>query len=81
MRARAAGAGVVLAAEAELTHAESRSFGRHYGPDEAARNRADRARLLARFPEAFAADPFHSPNLSPWYGDGRALRFPPGSAT
>ena len=79
LRARAAGAGVVLAAEAELTHAESRSFGRHYGPGETARNRADRARLLARFPAAFAADPFHSPNLSPWYGDGRALRFPPGT--
>lgn len=81
LRARAAGTGVVLAAEAELTHAELRSFGRHYGPGEAARNRADRARLLARFPTAFAADPFHSPNLSPWYGDGRALRFPPGEPT
>ena len=78
LRARQAGAGVVLAAEAELTHGESQSFGRHYGPDEAPRNRADRARLLARFPEAFRADPFHSPNLSPWYGDGCALGFPPG---
>ena len=54
LRARATGARVVLAAEAELTHAESRSFRRHYRPDEAARNQADRARLLARFPAAFA---------------------------
>ena len=78
LRARQVGAGVVLAAEAELTHAESQTFGHHYGPDEAPRSRADRARLLDRFPHAFRADPFHSPNLSPWYGGGRALRFPPG---
>jgi GT2 family glycosyltransferase len=82
LRARAAGAAVVLAAEAELTHAESRSFGRHYrsGAAEAARNRADRARLLDRFGAAFRADPFHSPNLSPWSADPAALRFPPASA-
>ncbi len=54
LRVRATGARVVLAAEAELTHAESRSFGRHYRPGETARNQADRARLLARFPAAFA---------------------------
>lgn len=55
LRARQAGARTVIAAEAELTHAESRSFRRHYRADEAARNRADRARMLARFPAAFAA--------------------------
>ncbi len=79
LRARAAGAAVVLAAEAELTHAESRSFGRHYRPGtaEAARNHADRARLLARFPDPFRADPFHSPNLSPFAVDPATPRFPP----
>ncbi|MDE2005641.1 MAG: glycosyltransferase family 2 protein [Rhodospirillales bacterium] len=55
LRAREAGARVVLCAEAVLTHAESRSFRRHYRPDEAARNRADRARLLSRHPAAFNA--------------------------
>lgn len=77
LRARAAGSAVVLAADAELIHGESRSFGRHYGPGETDRSRADRARLLARFPAAFQADPFHSPNLSPWGGTDRAMRVPP----
>ena len=58
LRAREQGQGVVLAAEAVLTHLESRSFGRHYAPGEASRAAAERERLRRRFPAWFAADPF-----------------------
>ena len=62
LRVREVGAGVVLAADATLIHAESLSFGKHYRPDEQARNHADRVRIRGRFPDAFRADPFHNPN-------------------
>ena len=45
LRARAAGARVVLEAAAELTHDESRSYRRHYAHAETARARADQLRL------------------------------------
>ncbi|HEY6432557.1 MAG TPA: glycosyltransferase [Acetobacteraceae bacterium] len=77
LRAREAGAGVVLAADATLIHAESLSFGKHYGPDEQTRNLADRARLRARFPEMFRADPFHNPNLALSPGNCWSPAFPP----
>ena len=66
LRVRELGYGVVVAAEAPLTHLESRSFGRHYAPAEAARAAAERERLRRRFPVWFAADPFHpEPALPP----------------
>lgn len=77
LRVREAGYGVVLAADAELTHAELVSFGQHYGPDEQARNIADRARLRGRFREAFRADPFHNPNLALRRKDCWSPAFPP----
>lgn len=77
LRAAEAGAKVVLAADATLTHAESLSFGKHYGPDEQARNQADRARIRARFPAVFGADPFHNPNLARSPGNCWRPAFPP----
>ncbi len=77
LRAREAGAGVVLAADATLMHAELLSFGKHYGPDEQIRNLADRARMRARFPEMFRADPFHNPNLALSPGNCWSPAFPP----
>ena len=66
LRVREQGYGVVVAGEAVLTHLESRSFGRHYGPAEAGRAAAERERLRRRFPAWFAADPFHpEPPLPP----------------
>ncbi|MGH7154422.1 MAG: glycosyltransferase [Acetobacteraceae bacterium] len=77
LRARAAGQGVVLAAEAELIHHESLSYGRHYTPAEAARAAADRARMLARWGAWCAEDPFHNPNLSRHAGGLWHPAFPP----
>jgi GT2 family glycosyltransferase len=77
LRVREAGAGVVLAADTTLVHAESLSFGKHYRPDELSRNQADRARIRARFPDAFRADPFHSPNLALSPGNCWSPAFPP----
>jgi len=77
LRARACGYGVVLAADAQLIHAESISFGKHYGLDDKARNIADRRRLRNRFPGAFQADPYHNPNLSLRRGDCHSPAFPP----
>ena len=64
LRVRETGLGVVIAADATLTHAESISFNRHYGPDERVRNTADRARVRGRFPADFGADPFQHPHLA-----------------
>lgn len=77
LRVREAGFAVVLAAEAELTHAESASFGKHYAPDEAERSYAERDRIRSRFPWAFNADPFHNPNLSVRLTDYGSPGFPP----
>jgi len=66
LRVRELGHGVVVESGAALTHLESRSFGRHYAPGEAARAAAERARLRRRFPAWFTADPFHpEPPLPP----------------
>jgi len=77
LRARAAGWGVVLAAEAELVHHESMTYGRHYAEGEQARAAADRARMLARWGQACAEDPFHNPNLGRHPGGLRLPAFPP----
>ncbi len=77
LRARELGQGVVFAAEAQLLHAESITFGKHYGLDEMERNMADRLRLRSRFPGVFESDPFHSPNLSLMRGDCFGLAVPP----
>jgi GT2 family glycosyltransferase len=77
LRAREAGRGVVFAADAELIHAESISFGKHYRPDEQTRAMSDRRRLRDRFPAEFQADPFHNPNLSLRRGDCFSPAFPP----
>jgi hypothetical protein len=68
LRARAAGWGVVMAAEAELIHHESLTYGRHYAEGEEARAAADRARMLARWGQVCANDPFHNPNLGRYPG-------------
>jgi GT2 family glycosyltransferase len=77
LRAREAGFGIVLAGDVELTHAESVTYGLHYGPDESARNAADRIRLRTRFPDAFREDPFHNPNLSLRRRNFHGPAFPP----
>ena len=77
LRVRACGYGVVLAADAQLIHAESISFGKHYELDDQPRNIADRRRLRERFPGVFEADPFHNPNLSLRRGDCFSPAFPP----
>jgi O-antigen biosynthesis protein len=77
LRARAAGWGVVLAAEAELIHHESLTYGRHYAADEQARAAADRARMLVRWGRAGADDPFHNPNLGRHPGGLWLPAFPP----
>jgi O-antigen biosynthesis protein len=77
LRAREKGWGVVLAAEAELWHQESLSFGRHYTPEEAARGDADRARMHERWASVCPDDPFYNPNLSVNRGDMWNLAFPP----
>ena len=77
LRARAAGWGVVLAAEAELIHHESLTYGRHYADGEQARAAADRARILARWGRVCADDPFHNPNLGRHPGGLWLPAFPP----
>ncbi len=77
LRARAAGCGVVLAAEAELIHHESLTYGRHYAAGEQARAAADRARMLARWGPVCAEDPFHNPNLGRHPGGLWSPAFPP----
>jgi len=77
LRARAAGWGVVLAAEAELIHHESMTYGRHYAEGEQARAAADRARMLARWAQLCADDPFHNPNLGRHPGGLWLPAFPP----
>ncbi len=77
LRVHEIGQRVVIAADARLTHAESTTFGSHYGPNEQARNRFERQRLLARFSDAFRSDPFHSPNKSVRSRDCCSPAFPP----
>lgn len=77
LRARELGQGVVFAADAHLLHAESITFGKHYGLQEMDRNMADRLRLRSRFPGVFESDPFHNPNLSLVRGDCLGLAVPP----
>jgi O-antigen biosynthesis protein len=77
LSARAAGWGVVVAAEAELIHYESLTYGRHYAEGEEARAAADRARMLARWGPVCANDPFHNPNLGRYPGGLWLPAFPP----
>jgi GT2 family glycosyltransferase len=77
LRVREKGWGVVLAAEAELWHQESLSFGHHYAPEEAARGDADQARMRNRWADVCPDDPFYNPNLSVIRGDMWKLAFPP----
>ena len=77
LRTRELGQGVVFAAEAHLLHAESITFGKHYGERELDRNMADRLRLRSQFPGIFESDPFHSPNLSLVRGGCLGLAVPP----
>ena len=77
LRAGELGQGVVFAADAHLLHAESVTFGKHYGLQELDRNMADRLRVRARFPDIFENDPFHNQNLSLMRGNCRGLAVPP----
>ena len=77
LRVRATGREVVLAADAELIHFESATYGRHYRDDETGRAEADRTRMLERWGAWFAEDPFHSPNLSRQPGAMFLPAFPP----
>ncbi|MBV9813215.1 MAG: glycosyltransferase family 2 protein, partial [Acetobacteraceae bacterium] len=78
LRVREAGYRVVFAPAAELIHHEGFTYGSHYSGARAAEERADVARLRARWSAVMAADPFHSPNLD-LTAAGRewSLAFPP----
>jgi GT2 family glycosyltransferase len=77
LKAGALGRSVVLAAGAELTHAESTSFRRHYAGADATRQSDDATVMLDRWAAVVADDPFHSPNLSLQRGHEALPAFPP----
>ena len=77
LRARATGFGVEFAAEAELIHLESLSYGRHYARGDEVRAAADRSRMLMRWRAWCEEDPFHNPNLSRHAGGLWHPAFPP----
>ena len=76
-RAREAGWRIILAAEVEMLHYESLTFGPHYADERKSQEAIDVARMLKRWPAITAADPFHNPNLSLAVGDEWGLAFPP----
>ncbi len=63
LRVREQGFSVVYAAQAELYHDESRTYGSHYAGDRAAFHEAEVARMRTRWAAVCADDPFYSPNL------------------
>ncbi len=77
LRVRRAGWRVMLAAGAELTHFESLSLGNHYQGEREGQEAAEARLMRGRWPEAIAADPFHSPNLSRQAGHEWQPGFPP----
>lgn len=77
LRAREAGFATVYAAEARLTHHESRTYGSHYAGERAAFEAEEMARMGRRWAAVIAADPFHSPNLELQPEREWCLAFPP----
>ena len=64
LRAGAAGARIVLAAEVELYHYESLSLGRHYKGSRAVLEAVEVGLLRQRWASMIDADPFYSPSAS-----------------
>jgi len=58
------GYGVVYAPQAELHHLELQTYGSHYAGDRQPFYREEVDRMRLRWGAAWAADPFHNPNLS-----------------
>jgi len=77
LRVREAGHSVVYAAQAELFHHESQTYGDHYAGDRQGFHEEEVARMRRRWPEVIAADPFHNPNLSLTNGHEWDFAFPP----
>ena len=77
LRAVKAGARIVLAAEVELYHYESRSLGRHYEGSRAQLEAVEVTRLRKRWTGVLADDPFYSPNASLIPGHEFQPGFPP----
>ena len=69
--------GVVFSAQTEMWHYESVSLGHHFSGERAALEDVEAGRLLARWREVCARDPFHNPNLSLERGNEWELSFPP----
>jgi O-antigen biosynthesis protein len=76
LKVRAAGYRILWTPDALVYHLESQSRGRDKSPEKRERLTADKDRLLARWGDQLANDPFHSPNLSSAHVDGR-LSYPP----
>jgi len=64
LRIREAGYYNVYLPHVEVIHYESRSRGYDVHPDQIERDRGERARLQARWQQAWSNDPFYSPHLS-----------------
>lgn len=77
LKIRERGWGVVFSAQTEMWHYESVSLGHHFSGERAALEDVEAGRLLARWREVCARDPFHNPNLSLERGNEWELSFPP----
>jgi len=76
LRARRLGWSVVFAANAELIHHETITFGHHYAADRV-QEAADISLMQERWAEDCRADPFHNPNQSLLGGSEWTLAYPP----
>jgi GT2 family glycosyltransferase len=77
LRVREEGKSIVFAADAELYHLESASYGSHYAGDRAGLEAIDVKRMRDSWSSICAADPFHNPNLDLIRGNEWGLAFPP----
>jgi GT2 family glycosyltransferase len=75
LKVRTAGYRIVWTPDAVLYHLESRSRGKDVTPEKRKRLEQDKERLIDRWGELLASDPFHNPNLSANHIDAR-LSFP-----
>jgi GT2 family glycosyltransferase len=79
LKATARGYRVLWTPEAVVYHLESQSRGKETTPEKRERLEQEKARLIERWGDKVASDPFHSPNLSAKAVDAR-LAFPPRAA-
>jgi O-antigen biosynthesis protein len=77
LKVRERGWSVIYSAETEMWHYESASLGHHFSGERAAAELMETDRMLARWHEVCAADPYHNPNLSLRRGNEWDLAFPP----